>query len=113
LCYLLIILTHKLQANVLIDKDGIAQIGDFGISRLMEDDMDTGMTTTTPHFGTVRYLAPELVDPGKAFPSRPSDVWALGCVAHEVRFTPASEIGRLTVKWHRLVHLPSSSLCRH
>jgi serine/threonine protein kinase len=92
-----VILTNKLQLNVLIDKDGVAQIGDFGISRLMEDDVDTGMTTTTPHFGTVRYLAPELVDPGKAVPSRPTDIWALGCVAHEVRFIPMSEIGRLNV----------------
>ena len=44
----------------------------------------TSLNTTTAHSGTLRYLAPELVDTGKAVPTQATDVYALGCLAHEV-----------------------------
>jgi serine/threonine protein kinase len=43
------------------------------------------MTTTSPHTGTPRYLAPELLSDPPAMPSKASDVWALGCIGLEVR----------------------------
>jgi len=51
----------------------------------MPDGSVTGMTTTTPYTGTVLYLSHELVDRGKVVPTLATDVYALGCVAYEVR----------------------------
>jgi serine/threonine protein kinase len=45
----------------------------------------TGLTTTTAHGGTERYLAPELVEfSGECYPTRESDVYAMGCVGLKV-----------------------------
>jgi serine/threonine protein kinase len=47
--------------------------------------MNTGMTTTTAHTGTTRYLAYELVqNMGVAKPTTASDIYALGCIGMEV-----------------------------
>ena len=69
----------------MIDEHGIAQICDFGLSRLMQDYEGTPLNTTTDHTGTVRYLAKELVATKKAVPTRATDVYALGCLAFEAR----------------------------
>jgi serine/threonine protein kinase len=50
----------------------------------MEDYDGTPLNTTTDHTGTVRYLAKELVSTKKAVPTRATDVYALGCLTHEV-----------------------------
>jgi serine/threonine protein kinase len=45
----------------------------------------TGMTTTSEHTGTTRYLAPELVgSEDNVYPTTASDVYALGCLGLEV-----------------------------
>ncbi|PVF91075.1 kinase-like protein [Serendipita vermifera] len=68
-------------ANILIDKYGFPKLCDFGLSSIFLSEGATGLTTTTAHTGTERYLAPELV---KAVdisrPTRESDVYAMGCV---------------------------------
>lgn len=68
--------------NVLIDAQGVAKICDFGLARILtaEDD-PSGMTTTSVHTGTERYLPYELVvseDPGQL--TTRSDVYSMGCV---------------------------------
>jgi serine/threonine protein kinase len=46
----------------------------------------SGMTTTSEHTGTTRYLAPELVASEESVPpTLASDVYALGCLGLEVR----------------------------
>ncbi|KAG8812646.1 hypothetical protein FRC17_001921 [Serendipita sp. 399] len=70
-------------ANILIDDDGSARLCDFGLARLMQEH-DTGMTTTTAHTGTVRYLAQELVVADNAKPTTETDCHALGCIGLEV-----------------------------
>jgi serine/threonine protein kinase len=72
------------QLNVLIDKNGVGQLCDFGLARLMQAKTGSGMTTTTAHTGTVRYLALELVKRNKATPTKATDMYALGCLALEV-----------------------------
>ncbi|CAG8702029.1 16851_t:CDS:2, partial [Acaulospora colombiana] len=47
-------------ANVLVDATGRAQVCDFGLARLLSEE-SMGMTTTSAHTGTMRYLAYELV----------------------------------------------------
>lgn len=47
--------------------------------------MTTGMTTSTAHTGTTRYLAYELVrNMGTAIPTTETDIYALGCLGMEV-----------------------------
>ncbi|PVF91010.1 kinase-like protein, partial [Serendipita vermifera] len=71
--------------NVLITETGVGQICDFGLVRLLQEDMPTGLTTTTAHTGTTRYLAYELVrNMGKAVPTAATDIYALGCLGMEV-----------------------------
>jgi serine/threonine protein kinase len=64
----------------------VAQLCDFGLVRLIHDQMATGLTTSTAHTGTARYLSLELVgaDEGIMMPTTSSDIWALGCVGVEV-----------------------------
>jgi serine/threonine protein kinase len=53
------------QKNVIIYDNGTPKIYDFGLVRVLFPDGSSGMTTTTPHWGTPKYLAPELLK-GKA-----------------------------------------------
>jgi serine/threonine protein kinase len=47
----------------------------------------TGLTTTTAHTGTERYMAPELVNGDEpSLPTRESDVYAMGCVGLRVGY---------------------------
>jgi serine/threonine protein kinase len=72
-----------MQMNVLIDDDGRARICDFGLVRILSDEI-TGMTTTTTHTGTARYLAYELVVSDQPLPTTASDVYAIGCIGLDV-----------------------------
>ena len=70
--------------NVLVTKDGIAKVGDWGLSQRTEDE--SGLTKTGLIVGTPDYLAPERIDRAKTTPA--SDLYALGCMlfeAHEGR----------------------------
>jgi serine/threonine protein kinase len=61
------------SGNVLVGKDGRARLTDFGLARL-EDS--TQITRTNEVVGTLRFLAPELIQGKPA--SRQSDLYALG-----------------------------------
>jgi serine/threonine protein kinase len=75
-------MTRK-QTNILIDDLGNARICDFGLSRFTFENGKSGMTSTSDHTGTVRYLAPEFfVYETKA--TIAGDIYALGCICLEV-----------------------------
>lgn len=65
--------------NILVGRDGVARIADFGLARTF----DTTLTNTEDRFleGKLGYLAPELFQ-GKDFDER-CDLYALGVVAWE------------------------------
>ncbi len=67
-------ITHRdvKPGNIFVG-DGLAKVGDFGISRTEGDPALTGTDLVT---GTPTYFAPELATGGD--PSSASDVWALG-----------------------------------
>ncbi|CAK9150420.1 unnamed protein product [Ilex paraguariensis] len=67
------------SSNVLIDADMNGRLGDFGLARLY----DHGKHSHTTHVvGTIGYIAPELIQTGKA--SKSSDVFAYGVLLLEV-----------------------------
>jgi eukaryotic-like serine/threonine-protein kinase len=66
-------------ANVMLTRDGLVKVVDFGIAKLMGRD---AITRTGIALGTVAYMAPEQVL-GHAVDHR-ADLWALGVVLYEM-----------------------------
>jgi serine/threonine protein kinase len=66
-------------ANVLLERDGAAALGDFGLARAPRD---TVLTRPGQALGTIDYLAPEVIRGSAATPA--SDIYALGCLAFAV-----------------------------
>ncbi|KIM28633.1 hypothetical protein M408DRAFT_47889, partial [Serendipita vermifera MAFF 305830] len=70
--------------NILIDDSGCPRLCDFGLAQIFFDEPGSGMTTTSEHTGTERYLAPELVvEYAESHPTAASDVYAIGCLGLE------------------------------
>jgi serine/threonine protein kinase len=66
-------------ANVLIGKDGRVCVADFGLAQLIDDGTGEGHPTAASHrFGTLAYMAPELLTGGQA--DARADQWSL-CVS--------------------------------
>jgi hypothetical protein len=67
--------------NVLIDKDGVARLTDFGIARMADVDTQAGLTAADVMLGSADYLAPEQAQGGKI--DGRTDVYSLGVVLYE------------------------------
>lgn len=74
------------SANVLLDGEGRARLTDFGLARLEDSSR---ITRTDEIVGTLRFLAPELLEGRPA--SRQSDLFALGVVLRGAAGAPASQ----------------------
>lgn len=74
---------------MLIDDSGNARLSDFGLTSILGEEADSGLTTTTEHVGTLRYSAPEILatetDDAGYKPTLSSDIFSLGCVVYKVR----------------------------
>jgi serine/threonine protein kinase len=67
-----------------MNKDGTAQLCDYGLLPLLRESEFVGeRTISTSFIDTARYMAPELVEEEQASTFE-SDVYALGCVGYEV-----------------------------
>jgi len=65
-------------SNVLLDRDGVAALSDFGLARAPDS---TRLTRDGQLLGTPHYLAPELIEGHEA--TTASDLYALGCLLFE------------------------------
>jgi serine/threonine protein kinase len=74
-------------ANILINGDYRAELGDSGLLPLIQqDEFVGGKTITTSFTNSARYMAPELVH-GEQSPTLETDIYALGCVGYEFLFS--------------------------
>ncbi|HEV3256485.1 MAG TPA: protein kinase [Gemmataceae bacterium] len=75
-------------ANVLLTRDGVPKITDFGLAKLLGHDAETGepsyRTQSGAVMGTASYMAPEQAT-GKTHETGPAvDVYALGAILYEM-----------------------------
>ena len=87
-------------ANILVSRDGMAKVADFGLVKLIQADMS--MTATGTGLGTPEYMAPEQSDDAHtATPA--SDVFSLGAMLYvmltgELPYKGSSALEFLTAK---------------
>lgn len=67
--------------NVLVCPDGSVKVLDFGVAAILQTDV-TRITATGSPVGTSQYMSPEQVQAVQISPH--SDLYALGCVLHEL-----------------------------
>ncbi|KAJ6486720.1 hypothetical protein C8R45DRAFT_266801 [Mycena sanguinolenta] len=76
--------------NILITDDGNACLSDFGLATTIADaDSTVGVTSSSNRAGSVRWFAPELIEPTnfgckKFIRTKASDVYAYACVCLEL-----------------------------
>jgi hypothetical protein len=79
-------ITHRdiKPANILLQRDtNQAKLSDFGLAKLEEESIYSGLTTVGQTLGTPRYMAPEQWGDAKTADAR-SDVYAVGVVFYEL-----------------------------
>lgn len=67
--------------NIIVARDGTVKVLDFGIAAILRTDV-TKLTATGSPVGTSQYMSPEQVQASRITPQ--SDLYALGCVLHEL-----------------------------
>ncbi|XP_057956269.1 serine/threonine-protein kinase TOUSLED isoform X2 [Malania oleifera] len=74
--------------NVLFDELGVAKVTDFGLSKIVEDDVGSqGMELTSQGAGTYWYLPPECFELSKTpLISSRVDVWSAGILFYQMLF---------------------------
>ena len=97
------------QTNILIDHDFHPRLTDYGLIPIISDPnkVDPG-STTSPTVGTVRYMAPELLNPSgfglkNSNPTKKSDTYAFGMVTYQVSTRPLCKVLQLksASRWSR------------
>jgi len=73
----------------LIDKNGNALLADFGLLTIVSDSTYPSTSGSSINAGTIRWMSPELLDPGQfgsedGQPTKESDCYALGMTILEV-----------------------------
>ncbi|MCB1277140.1 serine/threonine-protein kinase [Prosthecobacter sp.] len=70
-------------SNVLIDTEGRVKVADFGLAKLADKTMNTGLTQTGMAMGTPDYVAPETLMFGSDVDGR-ADIYAVGVMLYQM-----------------------------
>ena len=82
-----------IQANILINSECRACLADFGLAAIIEDASSVDGVSSHKAGGTIRWMAPEILDPDRfgytkrsrrKLPSKSTDIYALGMTILEV-----------------------------
>ncbi len=75
------IIHHDVKpANILLDADGVAKVGDFGLAQLLRDD--TEHSSDADHWATPYYVSPEKVRTGRE--DYRGDIYSLGATLYHL-----------------------------
>jgi serine/threonine protein kinase len=78
-CHSLRVMHRDLKAsNVFITRKNVVKLGDFGIAKMLDEDLNQARTVV----GTPFYMSPEVCE-NKPYDFK-SDVWAMGCILYEL-----------------------------
>ena len=70
--------------NTMLDKNGLVKVGDFGLARLMGEELfRRSMTAYNLEMGTLDYVAPEQLEPGHPVDHR-ADIYSLGMMIYKL-----------------------------
>lgn len=70
--------------NTLLDQSGVVKIGDFGLARLMGEELfRRKMTETNREMGTMDYVAPEQWEEGQVVDHR-ADIYSVGMMIYKL-----------------------------
>lgn len=70
-------------SNVLIDTDGRVKVADFGLAKLSNGSLNSGLTQTGMAMGTPDYVAPETLTLGADVDGR-ADIYAVGVMLYQM-----------------------------
>ena len=86
-------------SNIMVSEDGVVQLLDFGIARLLNEEAEEGVTRTGMFLLTPDYAAPEQIQ-GEAITTS-TDVYALGVILYEL-LTGRRPFGPVGSTWSEL-----------
>jgi serine/threonine protein kinase len=93
------LLPSHVQANVLIDSNGIPCLCDFGLSRIMEETYQT----TAGSGRSLRWKSPELIGEGEPRETVHSDIYAFGMTCIVRPLLLVSESDELWIRYRKYI----------